>query len=166
MFGDEAGGHRWQRTPPTEKRGRRQTSTITVAVLTGDESVPDGGGVDPNDVEESYYRGTGKGGQHRNKHANNCRLVHRPSGLRVQAEGRSRSSNRQRAYAELERRLAARIAQLAREQRNATKASQVGSGMRGDKRRTVVVHRDEVVDHEAGWSTTYKRYARGDWPPA
>ena len=33
VFSNESGGHRWQRVPPTEKRDRRQTSTITVAVL-------------------------------------------------------------------------------------------------------------------------------------
>ncbi|MDL1887998.1 PCRF domain-containing protein [Nitrospirales bacterium NOB] len=29
----EAGGHRWQRIPPTERRGRVHTSTVTVAVF-------------------------------------------------------------------------------------------------------------------------------------
>ena len=33
LFAHESGGHRWQRVPPTEKRGRVQTSTITVVVL-------------------------------------------------------------------------------------------------------------------------------------
>ena len=33
-FADEAGGHRWQRVPPTEKRGRVHSSTVTVVVLT------------------------------------------------------------------------------------------------------------------------------------
>lgn len=32
LFAGEAGGHRWQRVPETEKRGRVHTSTITVAV--------------------------------------------------------------------------------------------------------------------------------------
>src|SRR5262245_3973287 len=32
-FAHEAGGHRWQRVPPNEKRGRVHTSTVTVAVL-------------------------------------------------------------------------------------------------------------------------------------
>ena len=32
-FRHEGGGHRFQRVPPTEKRGRTQTSTVTVAVL-------------------------------------------------------------------------------------------------------------------------------------
>ena len=29
-FKGEAGGHRWQRVPPTEKKGRVYSSTITV----------------------------------------------------------------------------------------------------------------------------------------
>src|SRR5438093_1069956 len=33
LFRDEAGGHRWQRVPPNEKRDCVHTSTITVAVL-------------------------------------------------------------------------------------------------------------------------------------
>jgi peptide chain release factor 1 len=36
LFAQEGGGHRWQRIPPTEKRGRVQTSTVTVAVLDPD----------------------------------------------------------------------------------------------------------------------------------
>lgn len=32
-FEQESGGHRWQRVPPTETKGRYHTSTITVAVL-------------------------------------------------------------------------------------------------------------------------------------
>ena len=32
-FQNEGGGHRWQRVPPSEKRGRVQTSTVTVAIL-------------------------------------------------------------------------------------------------------------------------------------
>ena len=33
FFEKETGGHRWQRVPPTEKRGRVHTSSITVVVL-------------------------------------------------------------------------------------------------------------------------------------
>jgi len=36
----ESGGHRWQRVPPTEKRGRVHTSTVKVAVYeVGDFSI-------------------------------------------------------------------------------------------------------------------------------
>jgi peptide chain release factor 1 len=32
-FQNESGAHRWIRIPPTEKRGRTQTSVITVAIM-------------------------------------------------------------------------------------------------------------------------------------
>ena len=46
-----------------------------------------------------WYSGTGKGGQHRNKHQNCCRCIHVPTG--IQANGtnsRSREDNRRAAY--------------------------------------------------------------------
>src|SRR5262245_571910 len=64
-FRDEPGGHRWQRVPPNEKRGRVHTSTITVAVLAEPQAaelfIPD------KDLDWSTCRGTGSGGQKRNK---------------------------------------------------------------------------------------------------
>lgn len=33
LFNGKVGGHRWQRVPPTEKRGRVQTSTITAKTM-------------------------------------------------------------------------------------------------------------------------------------
>jgi len=46
-----------------------------------------------------WFSGTGKGGQHRNKHQNCCRCIHEPTG--IQANGtnsRSREDNKQAAY--------------------------------------------------------------------
>ena len=40
---------------------------------------------------------------------------------------------------------------------------QIGSGQRGDKRRTIAVQRDSVVDHETGRSWRFADYARGKW---
>lgn len=45
-----------------------------------------------------WYSGTGKGGQHRNKHQNCCRCIHEPTG--IQANGtnsRSREDNKRDA---------------------------------------------------------------------
>lgn len=67
---------------------------------------PDGGSVslDPADLEVSACRAGGPGGQHVNKSETAVRIVHRPTGLQVRADGeRSRSANRRTA----ERRLAA-----------------------------------------------------------
>ena len=33
VFQNEIGSHRWQRIPPTERKGRVHTSTITVALI-------------------------------------------------------------------------------------------------------------------------------------
>src|SRR3990167_4259354 len=38
LFLPEAGGHRIQRIPPTETRGRRHTSTITVSVVLANDT--------------------------------------------------------------------------------------------------------------------------------
>ena len=40
---------------------------------------------------------------------------------------------------------------------------QVGSGMRGDKIRTIRVRDNRVKDHRLGTQTTYDEYVRGDF---
>lgn len=47
--------------------------------------------------------------------------------------------------------------------RDATRRAQVGSGMRGDKRRTVRTQDDQVVDAVSGRSWRFKDYERGIW---
>jgi protein subunit release factor B len=65
--------------------------------------------VDPRDLEWSFARSSGPGGQHVNTTASAVRLLHRPSGLSVRVgEGRSQHHNRELALARLAERLAAR----------------------------------------------------------
>lgn len=161
-FRDEAGGHRWQRIPPNEKRGRVQTSTITVAVLP--EPTESEVRIRPGDLEWMTCRGSGAGGQYRNKTESAVQLVHKPTGLMVRCESeRSQHQNRATALALLRARL------WAREREDQTKAyasrrkDQVGSGMRGDKRRTVRCQEGVVCDHWTGRTWTLREYERGDW---
>jgi protein subunit release factor A len=50
------------------------------------------------DLRWDYYRGSGKGGQKRNKTSNCCRVTHIPSGaVGKSEEGRSQKQNRQKA---------------------------------------------------------------------
>lgn len=59
-----------------------------------------------DEVEEQHIRGSGPGGQHRNKRQTGVRLVHRPSGLVAQAtERRSQAQNRATAAERLQARL-------------------------------------------------------------
>lgn len=160
VFKGEQGGHRFQRIPPTEKKGRVHTSTVTVSVRLPQDEVTIA--ISPSCVKEQRYSGTGKGGQHRNKHANCVRLIHR-SGVKVQVEGRHYHKNKEEAYRKLEDALRAQAEAVGNAQDSAVRKAQMGTGMRGDKRRTCIVHRDKVVDHKDGWEVTWKRYMRGDW---
>jgi len=51
------------------------------------------------DFRWNYYKGSGKGGQKRNKTENCCRCTHDPSGAVGKAEeGRSKEQNKKRAF--------------------------------------------------------------------
>jgi len=162
MFDEEAGGHRFQRVPPNERRGRVHTSTVTVAVL----EAPDERQlrIDPADLEWRWSRGSGPGGQHRNKTESAVDLTHRPTGVTVHCESeRSRTQNQSIALTTLRARIAERQREAALTARAEARRDQVGSGMRGDKRRTIRYQDSSVVDHETGRRWTLREYLRGEW---
>lgn len=156
---NEAGGHRWQRVPPNEKRGRVHTSTVTVAVLDVQAKVF---ALDPRDVEFKTCRGSGAGGQHRNMTDSAVQATHRPSGLAVRVESeRSQHQNKESALRLLQFKLAQKASDDASKATNALRKGQVGAGQRADKRRTIAVQRDSVVDHVSGKETSFGKYAKG-----
>lgn len=96
-------------------------------------------------ITETYYRGSGPGGQHRNKTDSAVRLSH-PSGLVVCSEQeRSQWQNRQVAWAELERRLAEQYRERYACAMNEERVSQIS-----DRGWTWTQWRDEVVDRTTG----------------
>lgn len=102
--------------------------------------------VDPADVDEQVYRGSGPGGQHRNTSDSCVRLVHRPTGIVVHAtESRSQWENRQAAHTELARRVAAYEAALRRAERDNARVDQIGDGGRGGFDWNWCAWRDEVT---------------------
>ena len=161
LFRNESGGHRWQRVPPTEKRGRVQTSTITVAVLREPEATEVA--IDDRDLQWSTCRASGSGGQKLQKTDSAVQVLHRPSGIVVRCETeRSQHTNRQRALGVLRARLLEAAAGAAHEERNRTRRRLIGCGQRGDKRRTIRVRDGTVIDHELGVSVRLRSYLRGD----
>lgn len=165
-FEHEAGGHRIQRVPANERRGRVHTSTVTVSVL-GDEERRE---VELREADLHYrwFSGTGAGGQHRNRKMCSLELIHLPTGVSRTVQGRSRDTNAREARAELLKALSETDGAEAHIHRNAVRAAQVGLGMRADKRRTYRFQDDTVVDHVTGRSTKASRFMRGRldelWP--
>lgn len=133
---------------------------MTVAVLPVTEEIV--AQFDERDVEWQAVRGSGKGGQARNKTSNCVILKHIGSGMVVRVEtSRSQWQNRESA----KRLLLARLTDDAGDRQASSVAQnrrdQVGSGMRGDKVRTVRMQDGSVVDHVTGRRTTTNRYLRG-----
>lgn len=161
IFQNEAGGHRWQRIPPNEKRGRVHTSTVTVACLSEPTEVEVR--LDPRDLTEKTCRGSGAGGQHRNKTDSAVILTHAPTGLVVRCETeRSQHANRDNAMRLLRARIYAQEHEIASRARAQDRKRQVGSGMRADKIRTVALQRNQVTDHRSGCQIPAKEYLRGE----
>ena len=164
---NEPGGHRIQRVPPTERKGRVHTSTVTVAVIDGDGHCKPAT-VRQSDLKIEWYSGTGAGGQHRNKHQNSCRITHIPTGTIAKSECRSRQTSLNEAMAEIQRRLDEAVQRQYNSNIASNRKVQIGTGMRGDKIRTYRFQDDSVQDHLTGRRATCSTLLKGNfdqlWP--
>jgi len=163
---NEAGGHRIQRVPPTEKKGRVHTSTVTVAIIEKiDGDIKE---ITENDCEISWFSGSGAGGQHRNKHQNCCRLKHIETGIVESAQCRTRTQSMQQAMENLRKRIRGMRSSTVAAEIAWDRKIQVGSGQRGDKIRTIQFQNDSAVDHRTGKRMTADQYMKGQmdrlWP--
>lgn len=151
----ESGGHRVQRVPETETKGRIHTSAATVAVLPEPEDVE----VDlkPDDYEvERYAASSGPGGQHVNKTASAIRMTHKETGLVVRCfEERSQHKNLAKAIRIMKSRLYDHFQQKEVQERADARKSLVGSGDRSQRIRTYNFPENRVTDHRINL-TLYK----------
>ena len=156
----EAGGHRIQRVPPTERKGRVHTSTVTVAII--DPTVEEVK-CESSDFKVEWFSGTGAGGQHRNKHQNSCRITYLPTGLVATAQCRSRVNSQEQAMSSLLSQIKGNTMYEQKVALAEDRKQQVGSGMRGDKIRTYRFQDDIVKDHNSGNSASVSKVLKGNF---
>ncbi len=146
LFKYEAGVHRVQRIPTTEKRGRVHTSTASVSVLPELEDIDLH--INPDDVEFEAFRSGGHGGQNVNKVSTAVRLKHTPTGIVVTAQSeRYQGKNREIALEMLRAKLWEAEVEKKHQEIAGLKATQVGRGMRAEKIRTYNFPQDRLTDH-------------------
>ena len=141
----ETGVHRIQRIPATEKSGRIHTSTAAVVVLPIRSKATIT--INPADLDMSFTRSGGAGGQNVNKVETAVHLVHKPTGIHVHCSvERSQLKNRAKAMDIL----VAKLELMKDEEeakKNASLRSGVGSADRSEKIRTYNTLQDRVTDH-------------------
>ncbi len=150
----ESGGHRVQRVPETEAKGRIHTSAATVAVMAEPEDVE----IDlkSDDYRKDIFHASGPGGQHVNKTASAIRLTHYETGIVVSCQDeKSQHKNLAKALRVLKTRLYEAKREEEHKKRSDERKTKIGSGDRSQRIRTYNFPDNRVTDHRINF-TIYK----------
>ncbi len=142
----ESGVHRIQRVPATEKSGRIHTSTASIAILPiAEEKEIE---IKDSDIEVTFSRAGGPGGQNVNKVETAVRILHKPSGIVISSRAeRSQLKNRESAMQVLRAKLLDEQLRKAEETQRKDRKEQVGTADRSEKIRTYNYLQDRITDH-------------------
>ena len=146
LLRSEAGVHRVQRIPETEKSGRVHTSTASVAILPKPKATEID--IRPQDIRVDTYKASGAGGQYVNKRMSAIRLTHIPTGEVVTCQTeRSLGQNKESALSILAARIMDKKMQEIDKQMTGARRLQIGTSSREEKIRTYNFPQDRVTDH-------------------
>ena len=155
LFKGESGYHKWQ-----QKSGDRvHTSTITVAIL----PIPNQTEIkiQNSDLDIVACRGSGPGGQNRNKVNSAIQIKHKPTGITVHSEAeRSQFQNKELALEVLRTRLQEYHDNKVSGNINYLRNKQIS--LLNTKRRTVAFQRNFVEDHITGKTWQISDYLKGN----
>jgi len=149
----EAGVHRLVRMSPFNSAGKRQTSFSLVEVL---PKLPDAGDlhIPETDLDISFTRSGGPGGQNVNKRDTAVHAVHKPTGLRVHVTSeRSQAQNKEKALEMLRGKLFQQREEAARQESRGLATASSAKIEWGSQIRSYVLHpyqlvKDHRTDHE------------------
>ncbi|MBD61317.1 peptide chain release factor 2 [bacterium] len=138
----EAGVHRLVRLSPFDSAKRRHTSFANVEITPKIEESQDSD-LDMKEIDVSFFKSGGPGGQHANKTSSAVRAVHKPTGIVVTCSNeRSQHQNKSIALAILK----SRLVQLKREEELGRRSkSQKVEIAWGNQIRSYVLHPYQMV---------------------
>ena len=144
VFQFEAGVHRVQRVPLNDTRVHTSTAIVIVTKKPDDIKIK----IDEEDLECTYMRASGPGGQFVQRTNSKCRMVHKPSGITVTNQtSRLAQDNKKECLKKLSDILLREEIEENLSATERTKKSQAMQGDRSDKIRTYNYKSGVITDH-------------------